>query len=128
MSKRRPRCRSWRFIGSDIPASRHLPVGRDHAVWRPCSEPVDHGQLRCVTCSRALLSCPNSLIRLELAREPEVEMWVLAALATDGDAVVSDVAKGRWEARGGASATELPRSPATAAVSAASAASDDPWA
>jgi len=95
----RARCQSWRFIGGDIPEDRHLPVGSDHAAWRPCRAHVDDGQIRCRDCTTSLLTCPNSKIRSALANEPAAETWVLEVLATDGDAVVVAIARGRLELR-----------------------------
>ncbi len=103
------RCRSWRFVGAEIPESRHLPVGRDHDVWRPCRNPVSDGELRCPECLRSLLTSPNPTIRAALAADPAISGDTLIALSTDGDAVVAATARSRIEARGGIEAVRSAR-------------------
>lgn len=92
-----PRCRSWRFIGFDVPDQSHLPVGADHTVWARCRTKVPAGVYRCPNCAHSLITCPNPAIRRALANEADLDSTVLSALLSDPDAQVAQIASDRLE-------------------------------
>lgn len=82
------RCATWRFTDvGDI--ARILPVGEDHAVWKPCRNRVAVKGAWCDECVTAMLLCPEHEIRRALVEMPDLEERFLRDLSSDPDYITS---------------------------------------
>lgn len=94
-----PKCQSWFPLAGATMNPPGNPGGKARK-WKPCSNRVEHGQVRCTRCQRALLTSPNPSIRAALALEVGQPLEVLRILADDLDPQVAIAARRALSERG----------------------------